>query len=97
MNTTTEERSLRTDAGGAIAVVAGAIARASLTSKALALTALLLLLSRIFFNGGSQKQRVGIFPPWAVLEIAATAHFVTAGGIMRQVLYVPNEPLAVRH
>jgi hypothetical protein len=64
-----------------------AIANAPATYKALALGAVILLLSRAFLSG-RRNETVKQLPWWLPLEIAITAHFVPAGGLGRRILYV---------
>ncbi|OIW24592.1 cytochrome P450 [Coniochaeta ligniaria NRRL 30616] len=66
--------------------VTDAISSAPTSTKTLAASMLLLLLTRIFYGGSSRKKRVTELPFWVPLEIAATAYFITAGGIMGRIL-----------
>lgn len=85
MNATIAEELPPTGAGGAIAAVAEAISSAPGSYKALAIGALLVLLTRAFFYGGTREKRATELPFWVPLEIAATAYFVAAGGITGRV------------
>lgn len=62
------------------------ITNAPTTYKALALAAVLILLTRVFSRGRTNK--TATLPFWLPLEIAATAYLVTAGGLGRRIVCV---------
>lgn len=91
MDNVTMENASGTSLGRAVAAVTEAVSNATAVYKALALGLTLVLLTRIFY-GPKQENKFTMLPFWVPLEIAATAHFVSTGGLPGRILYVAPSP-----